>query len=746
MSAGPGGRIGGATAVMLAALVALGGCGGGGGGDGAPPDGGEPAQGPSIDGVAALEGAVAGQPVSLVDAGGHALATTTAADGSFSLPAAGIAYPALLRIDAATAADLDAHRLYAALDTTPQGKVLVTPLSTAVVDALAQGDAATLFATVGSSAASRDALAPARIDSVETKVRSDAAALAGNDEAKSWLASTGRLTALPPSLQLPTVADLVRHAGQALTLDALSASAATRVASLPVGCDVADKRALPDGSLRAACVTGANYPLSLSVAGSLKPYVSGSGADAEILAGGGRGPTWKLRDPSTSSEALQPDLRKKLKGLISDLWSDRGASFPETYGIDQGPVADLVDSIQGVSWHLLGKKLMAQDVSNTRYAYQALSVVVADASARERLFFPLPFDAVRLAAPTAPDQADETTLDGFGTDIETFARQWLADPGNQVVPAPDPTVRAVLDAYGALLERASSQPFAAVVDDARGLNAALADAAGRLPEAAGGLVAPARNAGNWLVDFAQNCIYPLSLLPPQQLPYTAPCNALIAREADVVTAFSDALVVASQATTPPSELGGAFYQRFLDALARHVTQEYEGNFALHVDANDLAARIAFRPVVVSVELHDGGSPDWCCLSDAEVAAPRSALLYHPDGAAVRFATDANGGADMLTTIEVPLVMRSFVAPPLSKMSTARVDGPFDVPYGSWSALVLACSQADAACMQRLDRSRFGDATTQGPGPIYVYGLSTLSPRIQNQGGIAALPMALVSGP
>lgn len=129
-----------AVALLVSAGL-LGGCGGGSSGSSGTP------ASTSVSGVAATGAALAGATVTLKDLNGQTRTAVTGLDGSYSVSAAGLAAPFLLK-----AVGLDNTTVYsAALASDVGGRINITPLSSLVVGNAAGESPATLFAGYGAA-------------------------------------------------------------------------------------------------------------------------------------------------------------------------------------------------------------------------------------------------------------------------------------------------------------------------------------------------------------------------------------------------------------------------------------------------------------------------------------------------------------------------------------------------------------------------------------------------------------------
>ena len=696
-----------------------------------------PASAVKISGKAATTAALAGAAVSLKDTAGRQLTTTTKSDGTFDLTGEAISYPALVRVDVPSPGVAGLKSVYVVIDKPQEGAVYVSPLTTAQVAALSRGESDVLYAAMGVGTSASAALSSDRIATTETALRNAISRIVGASTAQTFLGTATSVKLAPITLEVPAIAALLDSVSNTFGLGGLSAQLSTVVASTGVGCDSMSLRTLTDGSERPACKTGSNFALGWTVglSGGFRPVKQTPPASAlawaELLAGGTGSGSWKHYAPNTTDAATQTALVAHLKSKISDLWSNNGGiSFPETYGLDSGPVTNLISSVLGIQWDRLGKLTKATQASNLTYEFQELRTRLAGEMTRDAIFSFVPVESVTLASPFSIDR--ERTLEAMGPKINSFAREWLQSPANlQALPAPAPEIVAVDRAFTSLLEFISTTGLPSP-SQVQTYATAWINAANALPSAYAQLRQTSIVYANSFVQVYTAC---------GSAGTVADCQRASSENISAGSAYSSAYLEAVRlSTSGQTETAGQFYNRFLRALAAFIQDQWKNQHGALYPVATTAPLVSYTPVVVLAQLYDGLNSPECCLTAAERAAPRRGSLYVVAGETVGFELNLDGTANVSALAAGSIVRRDFDIPPLNGPRLQKVLDPMLVVTGlggSVDAIVLACSTADTACMNRLSRSLVSTPRTTGTGPLFRYstGFWNISNLIAATGGL-----------
>lgn len=718
-----------AIASLLSFLTA---CGGGSSQDNSE----SPQSGPALAGTASIATPLSAASLKVKDANGQTKTGTTRSDGGFSVSAEGLSYPVMVRVEVPSADNTQVSVLYAALSSHPDGPILVSPLSSAQASALSHNETELLFNVLGTAQSARNALAAGRFAETEAALQKQVINLIGAGNLATLLNGTTTLTRATIQGGVQAISKLLTQTASLVGQAELARAVGGSVGSVSLACDVQSLRLGGNGSVRPTCLTGSDTSLSSSFMGDIRPvavsHPASADAWADELAGVNLGRNWKHFTPQVDATQLQQALERKLKSEISTLWSGGGvASFPETQGIADGSIQELVDSVIGIQWAKLGAILKAPEVSNLTFEYQVLRTLLGSTAGRKQIFPFMQIDAVRLAVPSTLDR--ERTLNAFGPAIEAFAKQWLLAPDNRAATESAPSgVREVQAASEALYNYLTSEPpggaqpgynSSSQASEVVRFGDAWIKAANQIPDALATLRAAAIAYAQASVQFGTQCF-------PEAAVANAPdaCWASGAAAQRTGLAYKLALSSVTQSAPPTA---AQFYTRFLTALGTFISNTWDQHHDSIYPVQGLidTPPVTYSPVVARVQAYDGLWTPECCLTSKELSSRRSGMLYVVDGASVRFKEDVTGRLLVDTEPDAPLLRLdidtfSAAGPRGQALSPTTFDALLR-PGSVVDAYLIGCAQADEACMARFQLSRIEPGTT-------AYSTATFDTTLMNQ--------------
>ncbi|NYG33502.1 hypothetical protein HZU83_16685 [Sphaerotilus montanus] len=711
-----------AIASLLSFLTA---CGGGSSQDNSE----SPQSGPALAGTASIATPLSAASLTVKDANGQTKTGTTRSDGGFSVSAEGLSYPVMVRVEVPSADNTQVSVLYAALSSHPDGPILVSPLSSAQASALSHNETELLFNVLGTAQSARNALAAGRFAETEAALQKQVINLIGAGNLSTLLNGTTTLTRATIQGGVQAISKLLTQTASLVGQAELARAVGGSVGSVSLACDVQSLRLGGNGSVRPTCLTGSDTSLSSSFMGDIRPvavsHPASADAWADELAGVNLGRNWKHFTPQVDATQLQQALERKLKSEISTLWSGGGiASFPETQGIADGSIQELVDSVIGIQWAKLGAVLKAPEVSNLTFEYQVLRTLLGSTAGRKQIFPFMQIDAVRLAVPSTLDR--ERTLNAFGPAIEAFAKQWLLAPDNRAATASAPSgVREVQAAFEALYNYlTSNSPLQASEIEIVRLGDAWIKAANQLPDALATLRAAAIAYAQASVQFGIQCATAAVVKASDN----SACLASGAAAQRTGLAYQLALSSVTQSAPPTA---AQFYTRFLTALGTFISNTWDQHHDSIYPVQGLidTPPVTYSPVVARVQAYDGLWTPECCLTSKELSSRRSGMLYVVDGASVRFKEDVTGRLLVDTEPDAPLLRLdidtfSAAGPRGQALSPTTFDALLR-PGSVVDAYLIGCAQADEACMARFQLSRIEPGTT-------AYSTATFDTTLMNQ--------------